>query len=159
MSTELVDPVRLARISAEPLSVDTVLAAVTDPGCGGIGLFVGTVRDIDPVSIGLSTDRDPIGAEDRVVALHYTCHPSAEQTLAEICREVAGRHQVRHVAVEHRIGDLGVGDLAVVVATSAVHRGPALEACRDLIDTVKEQVPIWKEQIWDNGSSQWSGAQ
>ena len=66
-------------------------------------------------------------------------------------------YDVRAVAVEHRIGHLEVGDLAVVVATGAVHRGPALDACRALIDDLKQTVPIWKEQHLTSGEVTWVG--
>ena len=81
-----------------------------------------------------------------MVSLDYTAHPSAEAGLLACAERVAARHDVLAVAVEHRTGHLEVGDLAVVVAVGAVHRGAALAACTELIDEIKAQVPIWKEQ-------------
>jgi len=135
--------VRLARTSAEPLSVDAALAAVRGPAVGGIGLFVGVVRDVD-------------GGRS-VAALDYTAHPRAEAMLHEVATRVAAAHQVEAVAVEHRTGHLEIGDLAVVVAAGARHRAAALEACRQLIDDLKAEVPIWKEQHFRSGVTEWLG--
>jgi molybdopterin synthase catalytic subunit len=132
-----------ARVLDTPLSVDRLLAAVSRPSVGGVGLFVGVVRDHDE------------GAG--VSSLDYTAHPTAERQLAECADEVAGAYDVVAVAVEHRTGHLEVGDLAVVVAVGAVHRGEALAACRQLIDDLKARVPIWKEQRFTSGESSWVG--
>lgn len=140
---QLADPVRYARISAAPLSVDTLLRAVSHPQVGGIGLFVGVVRNRD-------------GGSD-VTSLDYSNHPSAQAALAAAADRVARRHPVLAVAVEHRIGHLEVGDLAVVVAAGAAHRGPALAACAELIDDLKATVPIWKEQHFADGRCEWVG--
>jgi molybdopterin synthase catalytic subunit len=135
--------VRDASVSAEPLSVDRALAAVREPGVGGIALFVGVVRDHDH------------GAG--VTSLDYTAHPTAEASLRACAEQTAAAYDVDTVAVSHRTGHLEVGDLAVVVAVGAAHRQAALEACRHLIDTVQEQVPIWKEQALTDGSTEWVG--
>ena len=135
--------VRAARITETPLSVDRLLGLVQDPAVGGIALFVGVVRDHDA------------GAD--VVSLDYTQHPSAEATLRRCAEEAATAYDVVGLAVEHRVGHLEVGDLAVVVAVGAVHRGPALAACAHLIDTVKAEVPIWKEQHFTSGTAAWVG--
>lgn len=131
------------RICAEPLSLDRALAEVSAPQVGGVALFVGLVRDHD---------------EGRgVTALSYSAHPSAEEALAATAAAVAGEYAVEQVWVEHRTGDLVVGDLAVVVAVGAAHRGPALECCRALIDRLKTEVPIWKEQSYRDGQVAWVG--
>jgi molybdopterin synthase catalytic subunit len=135
--------VREASISSSPLSVDRLLDLVRDPAVGGIALFLGVVRDHDH--------------DAAVRSLDYSVHPTAEQTLARCAAEVAAAHDVLTVAVSHRSGHLEVGDLAVVVAAGAVHRGAALEACRALIDTVKAEVPIWKEQAFAGGGTEWVG--
>jgi molybdopterin synthase catalytic subunit len=135
--------VREASTSAEPLSVDRLLAQVRDPRVGGIALFVGVVRDHDH------------GAA--VTSLDYTAHPSAASALAACAERTAAAYDVLTVAVSHRTGHLEIGDLAVVVAVGAVHRQAALEACRHLIDTLKEQVPIWKEQALTDGTAEWVG--
>jgi molybdopterin synthase catalytic subunit len=135
--------VRAARICDAPLSVDRLLGAVLSPAVGGVALFLGVVRDHDQ--------------DTAVVSLDYTQHPTAEQVLRRCAEEVAADHEVVAVAVEHRIGHLEVGDLAVVVAVAAVHRGPALAACAQLIDTLKAQVPIWKQQRFASGEAAWVG--
>jgi molybdopterin synthase catalytic subunit len=135
--------VRHARVIDSPLSVDRMVQAVTDPRVGGIALFVGVVRDADE-------------GHD-VVSLDYTQHPSAEQALLACAARVAEAHDVLSVAVEHRVGHLEVGDLAVVVAVGAVHRAEALVACHQLIDDLKAEVPIWKEQQYTSGEAAWVG--
>ncbi len=141
--------IRQVRLATEPLSVDRLLGEVSEPSVGGVGLFVGVVRDHD--------DADGRDGDAEVVSLDYTAHPSAEAALLSCVTEVAGRHDVVAVAVEHRIGHLEVGDLAVVVAVGAVHRQAALAATAELIDEVKRQVPIWKEQHYVSGQADWVG--
>jgi molybdopterin synthase catalytic subunit len=131
----------LSDVRNEPLSVDEVLSRVRHPCCGGIALFVGVVRDHDH------------GAP--VAALDYSAHPSVAEALTRVCREVAERHPVARVGAVHRVGHLEIGDLAVVAAVSAPHRGEAFDACRDLIDTLKSTVPIWKHQQFADGSDEW----
>jgi molybdopterin synthase catalytic subunit len=135
--------VRLAEISEQPLSVDRLLGLVSDRATGGIAIFVGVVREQD--------------SGEQVSSLDYTQHPSALAALRASAERVAEAYDVRAVAVEHRIGHLEIGDLAVVVATGAVHRGPALDACRALIDDLKQTVPIWKEQHLTSGEVTWVG--
>ena len=142
--------VRLARLSAEPLSVDRLLGLVADRSVGGVGFFVGIVRDHDDSGPGVDPDAE-------VASLDYTSHPSADTTMRETVTAVAARHDVIAVAVEHRIGHLEVGDLAVVVAVGAVHRHAALAATRELIDEIKRTVPIWKEQHYVSGQADWVG--
>jgi molybdopterin synthase catalytic subunit len=136
--------IRLAELRDAPLSVDEVLAAVADSGAGGTALFVGTVRDEDhnrPVTL-----------------LSYTAHPQAADVLRTVMEKVATEHGVRAIAAVHRVGDLAVGDLAVVVAAACPHRAEAFHACRTLIDDLKAQVPIWKHQVFADGATEWVGA-
>jgi len=137
------DPVALVALRDQPLSVDEVLDAVRHPTCGGIALFVGVVRDHDH--------------GDPVTSLDYEAHPSALETMRRTCTDVLGRSQSVRVAAVHRTGALTVGDLAVVVAAAAPHRGQAFDACRDLIDTLKADTPIWKHQSLGDGSTEWVG--
>ncbi len=137
------DAVALVALRDEPLSVDEVLDAVRHPACGGIALFVGVVRDHDH--------------GDPVTALDYESHPGAVDAMRRTCDDVLGRSQGYRVAAVHRVGALRVGDLAVVVAAAAPHRGQAFDACRDLIDTLKAQTPIWKHQSLGDGSTEWVG--
>jgi molybdopterin synthase catalytic subunit len=133
--------VRLIAVRDEPLDVGEVTAAVSDPTAGGVNVFVGVVRDHD--------------GGQAVSRLEYTAHPSAEQRLAEVAAEVTEEFDVVAVAAVHRVGVLGVGDLAVVSAVSAAHRGTAFEASRALIDRLKERVPIWKHQQFTDGTDEW----
>jgi len=136
-----VETIRLAEIRGTALSVDEVLSAVSDPAAGGVSLFVGTVRDHDH-------------GED-VVRLSYSAHPSAEAELRRVAEKVAASYNVTAIAAVHRVGDLDVGDLAVVVAVSCPHRGEAFDACRALIEELKASVPIWKHQQYVGGHSDW----
>ena len=138
------DVIRLLDVRDEPLSVDEVLAAVADTAAGGTVIFVGTVRDVDG---GRSVD-----------GLGYTAHPAARDALASVARRVVEAHPVVALAAVHRAGDLGLGDIAVVVAVSSPHRGDAFAACRQLIDDLKAEVPIWKHQRFADGTDEWVGA-
>ena len=137
------DAIRLVDIRETPLEVSEVLAAVQDAAAGGVTVFVGTVRDHDDAQA--------------VAALDYSAHPSALPRLREVVESVVGRHPVTAVAAVHRIGHLEVGDLAVIVAAAADHRGEAFDAARDLIDDLKNTVPIWKHQTFSDGSDEWVG--
>ena len=143
MTAEATGVIRLLGVREEPLSVDEVFAAVTDPGGGGIALFVGTVREQD-------------GGRG-VTGLGYTAHPSVLDDLRAVAEEVVAAHPVRALAAVHRVGDLAVGDLAVVVGVSCPHRGDAFAAARMLIDELKSRVPIWKHQVFDDGGDEWVG--
>jgi molybdopterin synthase catalytic subunit len=133
----------ISDVRESALRVDEVLDLVRHPTCGGIALFVGVVRDHDH--------------GEAVSALDYSAHPSVVGTLGDVCRAVAARHSVARLGAVHRVGHLEIGDLAVVAAVSAAHRGEAFEACRDLIDTLKGTVPIWKHQQFTDGSDEWVG--
>nr|WP_225846354.1 molybdenum cofactor biosynthesis protein MoaE [Streptomyces sp. HPF1205] len=139
------DPLRLLAVRDTPLSVDEVFAAVGDDAAGGTTLFVGTVRD---------HDGRPGTA---VTGLTYSAHPSAEAELRRVAEKVAADFPVRALAAVHRVGELAVGDIAVIVAVSCAHRGEAFAASRRLIDDLKSQVPIWKHQVFDDGSQEWVG--
>ncbi|WP_169948814.1 molybdenum cofactor biosynthesis protein MoaE [Microbispora sp. H11081] len=138
------DVIRLLGIRDTPLSVDEVLRAVEDHAAGGTAVFVGTVREQDggrPVTL-----------------LSYSAHPSAEERLRGVAEKVAADHKVTALAAVHRVGDLRLGEIAVVVAAACPHRGEAFEACRRLIDDLKREVPIWKHQVFADGDAEWVGA-
>ncbi len=135
--------VRLVDLRETPLEVEEVLAALDDDAAGGLTLFVGRVRDHD-------------GGKG-VVGLDYSAHPTALARLRQVCEQVAADHDVQGVAALHRTGSLAIGDVAVVVATVASHRGQAFAASRDLIDTLKSEVPIWKHQRFTDGQDEWVG--
>jgi molybdopterin synthase catalytic subunit len=140
------DPVRLVDVRDTALSVDEVLRAIADRRAGGVALFIGTVRDHTPERPG-----------EQVTELEYTAHPTAREQLGAVARKVAAEHPGTLLAAVHRVGELEVGDLAVVVAAASAHRAEAFAACRALIDTLKEQVPIWKREAFRNGSHTWVG--
>ena len=135
--------VRLIAVRESELSLDEVRAAVADPAAGGIALFAGAVRDSD---------------HDRGVSgLSYSAHPSAADELRRVAEAIAEKYPVIGIAAVHRVGDLAIGDLAVVLAVSCPHRAEAFDACRDLIDILKASVPIWKHQRFDDGTAEWVG--
>ncbi|MBV9204349.1 MAG: molybdenum cofactor biosynthesis protein MoaE [Actinobacteria bacterium] len=135
---------RLIAVRESELSVDEVRAAVADPAAGGVALFAGTVRDCDH--------------DQEVSALSYSAHPSAQAELRRVAEQVAAKFPVLGVAAVHRVGDLAVGDLAVVVAVACPHRAEAFDACRALIEELKASVPIWKHQRFADGTSEWVGS-
>lgn len=137
------DKITLLDIRSADLDIGAVYDAVRDDEAGGIAIFVGTVRRHDR---GLG-----------VAGLGYTAHPTAAEALREVAAEVAADKFVLKIAAAHRTGDLKIGDIAVVVAVSAAHRGQAFASCRRLIDELKSRVPIWKHQVFSDGSDEWVG--
>lgn len=135
--------VRLVDIRDTPLDVNEVMHALSDAAAGGLALFVGAVRDHD----------DNVG----VSSLEYFAHPTALAQLRLVAERIAREYDVLALAAVHRTGSLGIGDAAVIVATAAAHRGEAFEASRALIDQLKATVPIWKHQLFADGSEEWVG--
>ncbi|MEU8245477.1 molybdenum cofactor biosynthesis protein MoaE [Nonomuraea sp. NPDC048916] len=138
------DVIRLLAIRDTALSVDEVLAAVGDHAAGGTTIFVGTVREQDQGK--------------PVTRLSYSAHPSAVDELRRVAEKVAADFSVTALAAVHRVGDLELGDTAVIVAVACPHRDEAFKASRRLIDDLKSQVPIWKHQVFTDGSAEWVGA-
>ena len=134
---------RLLAIRDSTISVQEVLAAVEDAQAGGVVSFTGLVRQVD-------------GGRE-VTALEYSAHPDALAALTAVAEAVAVDLPVVALAAVHRTGLLAVGDVAVVVAASAAHRGEAFEAARRLIDDLKATVPIWKRQVFVDGVDEWVG--
>lgn len=135
--------VRLAEISDRALDPAVVDAAVRGPHHGAVVLFTGVVRDHD--------------GGRAVSALEYSAHPEASRFLRECCASVAESSGLP-VAAVHRVGDLVVGDLAIVTAVAAPHRAAAFAACSTLVDRIKHEVPIWKRQLFTDGLSEWVNA-
>jgi molybdopterin synthase catalytic subunit len=119
-------------------------ALVADAGAGAIVSFAGVVRDHDD---GRSVTR-----------LVYEAHESAASVLAEVASEIAKDPAVHAVAVSHRVGPLEIGDVALAAAVSTAHRGEAFALCARLVDQVKERLPVWKHQIFADGTDQWVNA-
>lgn len=148
-NTQIRPPVvRLCDLRETALSVDEVLAALDDDASGGLTVFVGRVRDHDATSEGVKG----------VTGLEYSAHPSALDKLREVCERVAAEYDVQALAAVHRVGTLAIGDAAVVVATASAHRGTSFDASRALIDTLKDEVPIWKHQLFGDGTEEWVGS-
>ena len=137
-----VDPVvRLVAVSDQPLDETLHEAAVDHPRAGARVVFCGVVREHDH---GRS-----------VVELEYQGHPSAEKVLADIAAEFAADPEVLAVAVSHRVGVLAIGDVALVAAVSTAHRREAFDACGRLVEQVKSRLPIWKRQVFTDGTDEW----
>ena len=137
-----VDPVlRLVSVSAAPLDTAVHEAAVDHPRAGARVVFCGVVRDHDHGR--------------RVVSLEYEAHPTAEQVLTDIAEEFANDPEVLARAVSHRSGALAVGDAALVAAVATAHRGEAFAICARLVEEVKHRLPIWKRQVFADGSDEW----
>jgi molybdopterin synthase catalytic subunit len=134
---------RHVRLQDAPLSLDRVIAAVTSPGVGGIVTFTGCVRRHSRGTI--------------VERLEYEAYGEmAMRELLRLCDEIEREIAGAKLAVEHRVGTLAIGDLAVVIAAGAPHRAQAFEACRAMIDRLKDRVPIWKKEIGEDGA-EWVG--
>lgn len=137
-------PVLFARVDDTPITVDECTAAVSAATAGAVVSFAGVVRNHD---------------EDRGVTwLRYSAHPSAQGVLDEVAREVALAHPGCRIAAAHRVGDLGIGDVALACAVASAHRAEAFAACAALVDEIKARVPIWKEQGFVDGSTEWVAA-
>ncbi|RKN14641.1 molybdenum cofactor biosynthesis protein MoaE [Micromonospora musae] len=128
-------------VTDQPLDLAAHEAAVADPRAGAVVSFQGVVRDHDHGRA--------------VTSLEYEGHPSAERILREVAAEVAADPEVYAVAVSHRIGALAIGDAALVAAVSTAHRAAAFAACARLVDEVKARLPIWKHQVFADGSEEW----
>jgi molybdopterin synthase catalytic subunit len=134
----------LADVVDRDITVDEVAAVVATDRDGAVVTFAGVVRDHD-------------GGKG-VTALEYEGHPSAAEVIAEVARTVAEAHPDVRIAVLHRVGALGVGDVALAAAVASPHRAEAFVACGALVDLVKERVPIWKHQRFTDGSDEWVAA-
>jgi molybdopterin synthase catalytic subunit len=135
----------LHRVVGTPLSVEEHVTAVDDTRAGAVATFIGRVRDHDPSVTG------------RVVALEYSAHPDAEAVLVRLVSQASERAGVLAVAASHRVGRLEVGEIAIVVAVATAHRSLAFDVCRDLVETLKAELPIWKREVLADGSHVWVG--
>jgi len=132
---------RLVAVTELPLDVAAHERAVADPRAGGQVLFTGVVRDHDHGRT--------------VTELEYEVHPTAQQVLEAVAAEFSAEPGIIAVAVSHRSGVLQVGDVALVAAVSSAHRREAFEACARLVDEVKHRLPVWKRQVFDDGTDEW----
>ncbi|WFR68676.1 molybdenum cofactor biosynthesis protein MoaE [Curtobacterium flaccumfaciens] len=134
----------VADVVDRSVTVDEVSAVVATDQDGAVVTFAGVVRDHD-------------GGKG-VIALEYERHPSAGAVIADVARSIAEAHPEVRIAVLHRVGALGVGEVALAAAVSSPHRAQAFAACGALVDLVKERVPIWKHQRFTDGSDEWVAA-
>lgn len=134
--------VTTASISSAPLDLRALAEQVDDQRAGAVVTFTGVVRNHD--------------GGRAVTGIEYVGHPSADATITEVVEHFTGRAGVHRIAVQHRVGTLGIGDLALVAAVSASHRGQAFTTCSDLVDLIKQRLPIWKHQHFADGTSEWS---
>ncbi|WP_395638461.1 molybdenum cofactor biosynthesis protein MoaE [Pseudolysinimonas sp.] len=132
----------LALITADPIDRAWLEAQVLTSTDGALVVFEGVIRDHDH--------------GEGVSSLDYQAHPDAERFLADVCASVATSSGLR-VAAAHRIGHLEIGDVALVAAVAAAHRAEAFAACAELVEQIKQRVPIWKRQHLADGPSEWVG--
>lgn len=130
-----------AEVTAEPVDPADLAREVDRASAGAVVTFSGVVRDHD------------LGRP--VTRIEYVGHPSAAEVMAQVVADVAARSDVDAVAAVHRIGDLAVGDSALAVAVAAAHRAEAFEAAAALVDEVKHRLPVWKRQVFGDGSDEW----
>ncbi|MFC2687361.1 MAG: molybdenum cofactor biosynthesis protein MoaE [Arachnia propionica] len=141
-------PVIHAAITTDPIDQSRLEALVSSAHAGARVSFAGLIRDHDEE------------AEGVVIGLDYTCHPDADRFLAGVAASVASDLDPEGravLAVEHRVGSLGVGEVAIVAVAASAHRREAFDLCQALVDRVKAEVPIWKHQHEASGRASWSG--
>jgi molybdopterin synthase catalytic subunit len=131
------------RLTADPIDIGAVVAEAADESAGAIATFLGTTRKH-------SRGR-------AVLHLEYEAYEGmAEQVMAEIAERLAERYELCRVAILHRVGRVGIGETSVAIAVSAPHRGDALAACKEAIDALKVEVPLWKKEVYEGGE-EWIG--
>jgi molybdopterin synthase catalytic subunit len=133
--------VTVAEVLDEELRLDAHEKAVADRRAGAVVSFQGVVRDHDHGRT--------------VTVLEYEGHPTAAKVLREVAEEIAADPDVYAVAVSHRVGTLKIGDVALIASVSTAHRAAAFAACARLVGEAKARLPIWKHQIFDDGTDEW----
>jgi molybdopterin synthase catalytic subunit len=134
-----------AVVTDQPISLAEHQELVSHQAAGAVVGFVGMIRDHDNGR--------------HVVQLEYSAHPSASIVIAEVVAEVAAQSAgIRAVAASHRIGVLQIGEAALVAAVAADHRQAAFAACAKLVDTIKARLPVWKRQVFADGTDEWVGS-
>lgn len=136
--------VAVAEVRESATSAEECAAAVADAAAGAVVTFSGVVRDHD--------------AGRSVTEIEYVAHPSAPDVVARVAADVAARTEVEAVAVVHRVGTLAVGEVALAAAVAAAHRAEAFAACAELVDEIKARLPVWKRQVFADGSHEWTGS-
>jgi molybdopterin synthase catalytic subunit len=130
-----------ALVTDRPIVMQSLNDSVKSIQAGAVATFCGDVRDND--------------SDKTVSSLTYEVHPTAQRVIEEITQRIAAKHDVLGVAVAHRYGPIPIGETAFAVVVSAVHRGPAFAACEEIVTTVKAELPIWKYQVFADGTTEW----
>ncbi len=126
------------QLLSETLDIDYCIKQVLSPDCGGIDVFIGTVRNVTKGK--------------KVIRLEFEAYePMAVKEMQKLGEKAKEQWSVQKVVIHHRTGVLEVGDIPVIIAVSAAHRDAAFDACRYIIDTLKETVPIWKKEVFEDG--------
>lgn len=133
--------VLLAQVGEETIDADRIRALVNLREAGAVVMFSGDVRDHDHGRA--------------VTSLTYEGHPMAQSVLLEVAQQIAVEHPVLAIAVVHRVGPIAIGESALVAAVSSAHRGEAFAACSALVDLTKERLPVWKHQVFADGTDEW----
>jgi len=129
-----------------PIDVSALMTEVADDSCGAVTVFLGCVRNVNDGRT--------------VTGIEYSAYRSmAEREMGEIAREAADRFGVTRLVIEHRLGALALGDVSVAVVAAHAHRAPALDAMRFAIEQLKRRVPIWKLELYADGTREWVGAE
>jgi molybdopterin synthase catalytic subunit len=132
------------KISDKALDIQSCIDWVSTPECGGIDVFIGTVRNATKGKT--------------VTSLEFEAYESmALNEMKKIAEQALAKWHVQRIAIHHRVGVLAIGEIPVVIAVSAAHRDAAFDACRYAIDTLKQTVPIWKKEVFEDGNV-WVGA-
>ena len=130
----------LIEITTEPLAPEPFLQHVRRDDSGAVALFLGVVRN------------ESLGR--RVLCLEYDAYPEmAERKLREVAEEAVARWPITDVAIAHRTGRLEIGETSLLVAVSSPHRHDAFAACHHIVNRIKEVVPIWKKEVWEDGEA------
>lgn len=140
--------VMLAAVSEQPIDAAELEQLVVTSADGAIACFIGRVRDHDPETPGT------------VVQLDYSAHPDAPHLIEEIvarAQKDADPQGLTKVAAAHRVGALGVGEVALAVVVASAHRAPAFAVCQAVVEAIKHELPVWKRQLGADGSHAWSG--
>lgn len=133
--------VHRAEITEDRIDTEALRNLVSDHTTGAVVVFTGDVRNHDH------------GRE--VTSLTYESHPSAAEIIENIASEFASDTEITSIAIVHRVGPIPIGESALVVAVGSSHRGDAFQACKNLVDQVKEKLPVWKHQVFADGTDEW----
>lgn len=128
-------------VTPKVLQPDFYKKMVNDPAAGAIVLFSGEVRNHDQ--------------DKSVTSLEYEAHPDAQNVMRRVIEQTAAKYDLIKVAAAHRFGPISIGECAFVVCVSAAHRQAAFDACQEIVDEVKLKIPIWKHQVFADGTDEW----